>query len=808
MRRLRSRRSLYQNERALGEEERYILERQLAQRFPGNMLNRPSLLLNEWDIQSTETSQQRARAGEDFAAAADAEADAAAAPQAAAAQQRQVSGQANLDFLGIAAPVLTNLVPSEDGKVEVDLKSLGQNRIIQVVAVDPVTTAYRIVSLSDSTRGYADLRLAEGLETTRHFTRQKATHVIKAGDVFEIANVGSARFSAFDQLDDVYRLMLSTNPNEHLVEFEFILRWPELNDEEKRERYSKYACHELNFFLFKKDPEFFDKVIRPYLENKYQKTFLDNWLIDADLDSYLQPWAFEQLNVVERILLAQRLGKEPMLARHVRDLFEQQPKNVDQLNLLFDSGIANGNSWRYLRVPAEQRDQLNRQVEGSFGRRYGGTMTGVGGMVGGGAMGGSGENAFGLNQPGDPAGPAGRGGRWAAAPEEQEELRSEARLGERRSLRRKGLALDDRLADSDRDEDGAADDYFDRFGDVAGLVAEKKALGRFYLKLGATREWAENNYYRQNLSQQSAELVWANAFWLDYAERSNDKPFFSEHWSVAARNFTECMFALAVLDLPFKSEEHQIEFDGPRMTLKAGSPMIVLDEQVRPASDLDQDSPIQVSQNFYQRNDRHRQVDGQQRDKFVTGEFETHTVYGCQVAIGNGSSAPQLVEILTEIPVGAIPVNSGKYINTDTVRLEPYQTQTIEYEFYFPSPDGSSPLPLPRFSREPTLRIRTAGHATRRGTESGRRYQFLGNTFRSKRRMHKCCPSSTSTIPCYTIWIRLRFECRTSDSRSRSLTNSLSGTSTITRSGRTAFVTTCRQSWKSTCGTMTDSSAL
>ena len=42
-----------------GDEQRYILERRYAKKFPGNMLERPSLLLNPWAIRSTETSQQQ-----------------------------------------------------------------------------------------------------------------------------------------------------------------------------------------------------------------------------------------------------------------------------------------------------------------------------------------------------------------------------------------------------------------------------------------------------------------------------------------------------------------------------------------------------------------------------------------------------------------------------------------------------------------------------------------------------------------------------------------------------------------------------
>ena len=36
-----------------------------------------------------------------------------------------------------------------------------------------------------------------------------------------------------------------------------MLQWPKLKDEDKLAKYSEYACHELSFFLSRKDPEFF-----------------------------------------------------------------------------------------------------------------------------------------------------------------------------------------------------------------------------------------------------------------------------------------------------------------------------------------------------------------------------------------------------------------------------------------------------------------------------------------------------------------------------------------------------------------------
>ena len=105
----------------------------------------------------------------------------------------------------------------------------------------------------------------------------------------------------------MFALYAALDSDPKLVEFGFVRDWPSLKTEQKRALYLKYASHEMHLFLYKKDPEFFKTAIRPYLANKKEKQFLDHWLLDDDLSGYLKPWKFEQLNTLERILLAQRI---------------------------------------------------------------------------------------------------------------------------------------------------------------------------------------------------------------------------------------------------------------------------------------------------------------------------------------------------------------------------------------------------------------------------------------------------------------------------------------------------------------------
>ena len=107
-------------------------------------------------------------------------------------------------------------------------------------------------------------------------------------------------------------------------------------------------------------------------------------------------------------------------------------------------------------------------------------------------------------------------------------------------------------------------------------------------------------------------------------------------------------------------------------------------QEIREANLAEDATPVLVSQNFYRQGDRHRTVNGQQVDKYITVEFLTRVVYGCQVAITNPTSTPRKLDVLLQVPQGAIPVLGARYTKSVPVQLDAYATQTIEYHFYFP----------------------------------------------------------------------------------------------------------------------------
>ena len=209
------------------------------------------------------------------------------------------------------------------------------------MAVDPLNTTARTVALPEPADARVlDLRLRAGLDPAGPL------HAAEAGDASwrpasrsTLADAAGGRFEAYDSLAKVYGLYATLTHDPKLAEFAFVLNWPKLKPEEKRALYSKYACHELNFFLAQKDPEFFAAVVQAVPGEQEGQDVPRPLAAGATTSAgYRDPWRYERLNTVERVLLAQRVAGEPAAtARHLNDLLRLQPPPVDRIRGLFET---------------------------------------------------------------------------------------------------------------------------------------------------------------------------------------------------------------------------------------------------------------------------------------------------------------------------------------------------------------------------------------------------------------------------------------------------------------------------------------
>lgn len=658
--------SLYVSGRDIGEEYRYILERRAEKKFPGNMLARPGLILNPWELNKTETDTDEAAAGEEYRRKREmTAAKRSSAPGTEGAIMRapvDTGGfSPSFNFLASQSVVIANIEPNEDGEIVIGRADLGDRQEVHVLAVNGSETSYRKLSLPEVKGGteFRDLRLKNTLDLEKTFTQQRNVTLLEDGQTLTIKDLRAAELETYDTLSSVYGVLSAITPDEDFDEFRFVVDWPNLKDDRKRELYSKYASHELSFFLSRKDPDFFDTVVKPYLANKKDKTFLDHYLLGDPLDGYLAPWEFGRLNIVERILLGRRLGDDEgeRTKEHVSDLLELLP------------------------IDPQYRAEIFRQA--LRGRRSdpGGSWGTAEGLV-----------AMDMSAPADPfAAPAPAGGGGLKA-------RTAVAMNVRGAPAAKPMPAPVAMAEEVPMEAEAATEsptlgFMADRGDVSSIELRDKAKEQaLFRKLESTKEWAENNYYHLPIEAQVADLITVNAFWEDFAEWDGKGGFYSREFPAACRNLAEKMFVLSVLDIPFEAKKMDVTVEDNVMKLTAASPVVVFHEEIQEAPRSEEETPILVSQNFYRADDRYKTVQGQQVDKFVTGEFLTGVVYGSQVVVTNPTSSSQTLELLVQIPSGAIPVAGSDYTKSFPVQLASFSTQKIDTEFYFPKASGDQPF--------------------------------------------------------------------------------------------------------------------
>lgn len=654
--------SLFVSGRTIGDEYRYILERKYAIKHPGNMLNRPELLLNPWDVRKTETAVDRAMAGESYAREGAGWKDGIDTATAMAGRKKQpLESVSNLDFLAKTTAVFMNQKPDKDGTVAVSRAELKSRQQLHIIAVDKTDTVYREFSLPQTDMEFSDLRMVRRIDPKAHFSEQKQTTILIPGQTFRMEDITTSEFEVYDTLHAVYTLMATLSDNPTLKEFSFILEWPNMSDEDKNEKYSKYACHELNFFIFHRDKPFFDRVIRNYLENKKDKTFLDHWLLDNDLSAYLAPRKFEGLNVVEKILLLKGTSKDSQnAARYVKDLYDLIPPDPESYNRLFDTALKSRTMEKDRFGYDEAKDSLLDSIvaEKSAGAGW-----------------------KGMDAPEPAAAPPSEALAFQPADKELElsAIKSRPKAAKpMRQERKKSETVARRHA-----EELIRQKLTRRQKEKTDLE-KRRQMRQFYRKEDKTREWAENNYYRLPVTSQNADLIRVNAFWKDFARAESGEPFLSENFIYAVSGFSEMMLALSVLDVPFSSEKQASGFDGIAFSMTVQSPAIVFHKQIREANLAEEKLPVMVSQNFFRQNDRYRYVDNERIDRFVTDEFLYREPYGCQVVISNPTSARLRLRGLIQIPDGAMPLKNGFYSRGVPIAVEPYGVRTFEYYFYFP----------------------------------------------------------------------------------------------------------------------------
>jgi hypothetical protein len=332
----------YISDLKLGEEYQYVLRRQYATKYPGVMLPQPGLILNPWETRDTENSQEEAQAGQDPTAAA-----APPAPAMDADFAKQEAQQAadrllpDYDFLLDSGAVVTNLRPDADGVLTIPKDLIEGMPIIQVVAADALTVIRRTMSAPLQDTAVVDLRLAKSLEAELALAFARGVVIAKGNEPLDLKTLGSAQLQVYSSVGDLLQLYMTLQQDSRLRAFQPLATWHTLDQDTKRATYGRLACHEVNLFLANHDPEFFEKVVRPFIQNKVEKQLVDHYLLGNDLTPWTEMWRYRTLNAAEKVLLARRIpAMAETVKREFRERLELKPNESELERKLVEAGLA------------------------------------------------------------------------------------------------------------------------------------------------------------------------------------------------------------------------------------------------------------------------------------------------------------------------------------------------------------------------------------------------------------------------------------------------------------------------------------
>lgn len=641
--------SFYIDSLQLDEEYSYILQRQQATKYPGNMLVQPSLLIHPWEISLSDNQSKLAEAGDAVPSAGD-PMNKPAAPAPAMAAQRQMAREASFshDFLNQGTLLAGNLMPNDKGEIVVPREALNGYTTLVVLAVHPMGLDSRNVLLPHSPLKKRDLRLKSAFDAQTHLAETQSVRVLKAGEKTAVGDARTSRAQVYATLADVYRLYETLLKNGEWEKFRFVTQWHQLSDDEKKARYSEMSCHELDYFLYRKDRKFFEAVAAPLLQQKLDKQLVDLWLLDKPVEAYQVLWRVQRLNTLERILLSQKLKDNQAGTRRWLDEFlVAHPIDPNVRSQRFETALRGSllDGATTLGLVALGEAVLDERRAGGMGD--GQVEMGFSAM---GGMGGAGP------APGSPRGSA--------------RARDKAKLG--RNMLEKALADAPMEA---KKESAGKDLFFD--SDRSNVTLQGM---RFFQNLEQTRQWAETQYYQVRLEAQTPELIPPGPFWHEMLHSAGEE-FLSQNLDLPVSNVNEALLALAVLDLPWQSDAPEMNVENDRLVITTKSPAIAYVQSIEKVEATQEDPSMLVGQDIYLA-EPHTEQEGQPiKDKpLLIG-----VPYRTSVVVTNPTSTQKVVQVLCQLPAGAMPLAASRVTRSTPVALGPYSTAQVTYNFYFPA---------------------------------------------------------------------------------------------------------------------------
>ena len=613
--------NFYMQSTALDEEYQYVLDRKKLPRFVGSTLDKPQLLLKRLFLKDTKTETQQARGGGAFAQKLMSRAmdmQEHAMRSGGPGGFLRVHNNIPLDFLRFSA--LRLVVPVENNQARFSVSEAYSNLL--VIAYNSTGLSYGLHPLTSSPQK-KDLRLKNSSVDCIEICKARA---LFEGDVLEIEDYSSTSIEIVDSMHKLFKIMrdmISLNRRSmQIEEWSFLIDWPKLSLSKKKELYDKYASHELNLFLLNRDPDFFEKIVKPFVMCKMKKDLIDMYLCGLPLDQWCSFDSISKLNYLEIALLVHSIrDTKPDLAAGLVKMLKDTAGALD---------------------PDEQ--SRSARIEAVLNANFAEAGESRGG---GGGGGGSGAECY----------------------EDEDEVSNYKNDSQSR------VRMDQKSVKSKKTMLMCSGPTKERSmrKEESNEIEERKAVQQYYKKPEGTKEFCETYYYNQTNSVISLSAKFFSELSDSFLNRSL---WLSETILECTSSLTELVLVLAFAAVPYKQQKHAYVSDGKSWKITSASPCMAFYKELTKA-EVDISSQVFAAVKYLEELSPGTY-------SLEVKQFVKEKIYMCKVVITNTSREYLRFSILAQVPEGSIPLIPLHYSKTHFIDLNSYSTGSIDFFFYFP----------------------------------------------------------------------------------------------------------------------------
>ncbi|GAN07735.1 conserved hypothetical protein [Mucor ambiguus] len=681
-----STRSIFLNDKRIGEEYQYILNRSRAEKWVGSNLTKPSLLMYPKKNANTASNARHLEHGVSIepaklsrgmrmmkSAMFDAEGYSLGFGCDMLMSGVSKAMDSSLGFLDHQSPILVLPVP-EDGIVAIDRQSLGYGgKFLQAVVISGEQTAYQ-QTVIDNNSSLKRKDLCQSESSNKALIRSKVISNVLPNNGLTLNTHEYEIIDSFEKLFDTIKT-ISRVGEDFAKKFSFLKTWLGLDLDSKLELHDEHACHELNLWLKKKDTAFFDAHVKPAVQSKIQKSFMDLYLLDQDLSLYQRDlYQFSQLSTVEKALCVTTQSKEFMhaVARSFKESFDNK-KLDNRSDAIFDSILAHSATvlteepMNVVTEIVEVSTQSAPPPPPSAASRF--SRSAAPNMYSAIASG----SAASVDPTSPQYSPASPGFGAAAAYNASEEI--------------------------EVDDDEMEEEVEEAVSQLREKAKEQRKKAA-YKYTEPTSEWVETGYFYQ-------DQVPLKQFWIDYIEHhvqceSGNGYFLSENFIYCLDSQAELFYVLTLMDLPFSSSvDWKIDASGDQGLVISASaqPLMVFYRTLtehQGSFTSNSDHNLMLGQEIFVY-DASASIDSEECIKVnpCSQALETSVEYGSHLIISNVSSKPLTCQVTVQVPTGSVPTQITSYCKSTTIRIEPYSTwHEVVGTFYFPSAGDYAIVPV------------------------------------------------------------------------------------------------------------------